>query len=225
MGSGWSAHRSPRPQPVPPHRHQYHSPTQPVGPRAPRAATGHKSRGLFGWSAWLSPLLKQATILASRRNQHCKIFSAYICIYIPIYIWLPSGSRVKVVTGSRTRSTGRSPRTERERITAQRNLDAAVTTRASRPGGCQGQGPPHIPLRRMGQDPMREVQKPKRFLVAGTAKASADQREGRMAARQGRDSHEARCAAQQPGPQQREGRRHGFTPEPNEPGQRRQQAA
>ena len=65
-------------------------------------------------------------------------------IFIGIYIHTykaSSESRVKGVTGSRTRSTGRSPSTERVRITAQRTLDAAETTRASRPGVCQGQCP------------------------------------------------------------------------------------
>ena len=52
-------------------------------------------------------------------------------------------------------------------------------------GGCLS---PRLPLRPIRQVRMREVQKPARFLVAGTAKASADRREGRMEARMGRDA-------------------------------------
>ena len=46
-----------------------------------------------------------------------------------------SGRRVKGCTGSRTRSAGRSPSTERVRMQAKRTLDAAGTTQAYRQGG------------------------------------------------------------------------------------------
>ena len=46
-----------------------------------------------------------------------------------------SGRRVKGETGSRTRSAGRSPSTERVRMQAKRTLDAAGTPQAYRQRG------------------------------------------------------------------------------------------
>ena len=76
-----------------------------------------------------------------------------------------SGRRVKGCTGSRTRSAGRSPSTERVRMQAKRTLDAAGTPKAYRQGGGQGQRPPYLPPQPVGQEPTREALKPKRFQV------------------------------------------------------------
>ncbi len=119
-------------------------------------------------------MVEQATIVASRlpqRHTSRLIRPPSVCIYLPTYLRFSSGSRVKGVTGSRTRSTGRSPSTERVRITAQRTLDAAGTTRASRQRGMSRAKPAHIPPRRVGQDPTRDAET-EGVSVAGTAKAA-----------------------------------------------------
>ena len=147
-------------------------------------------------------MVEQATIVASRlpqRHTSRLIRPLSIYIYLPIYLRFSSGSRVKGVTGSRTRSTGRSPSTERVRITAQRTLDAAGTTRASRQRGMSRAKPAHIPPRRVGQDPTREAET-EGVSVAGTAKAA-----GRPTGREDRSPQgsrlacEARCEAREPG--------------------------
>lgn len=168
------------------------------------------------WVMWVATLVlacfkfrflrrpQQATIVASRLPQRhtsrliCPL-SIYIYIYLPIYLRFSSGSRVKGVTGSRTRSTGRSPSTERVRITAKRTLDAAGTTRASRQRGMSRAKPAHIPPRRVGQDPTRDAET-EEVSVAGTAKAA-----GRPTGREDRSpqgsrlAREARCEAREPG--------------------------
>ena len=136
-----------------------------------------------------------------------------------------TGSRVKGVTGSRTRSTGRSPSTRQVRITAQRTLDAAGTTRASRQRGMSRAKPAHIPPRRVGQDPTREAET-EGVSVAGTAKAA-----GRPTGREDRSpqgsrlgtrldaKHESPVDAQQKPPEfhcGRTGRRWPATPAPDE---------
>lgn len=77
------------------------------------------------------------------------------------------------------RSAGRSPSTERVRMQAKRTLDAAGTPQAYRQGEGQGQRPPHLPPQPVGQEPTREDQKPKRFLVKPEGR-EVDKKAGRL---------------------------------------------
>jgi hypothetical protein len=78
------------------------------------------------------------------------------------------------------RSAGRSPSTERVRMQAKRTLDAAGTIPAYRQGGGQGQRPPYLPPQPVGQEPTREGQKPKRFLVKPEGREVDKQKAGRL---------------------------------------------
>lgn len=153
-------------------------------------------------------MTEQATILASRLPEHHnKLLAAYLYIYLYTYkrgisrvstrpvfgCWLLAVGCLRKLaslqgvggpTGaacSRRRGHGRAGKRSGPLWRGQ----ISPASKQGAGGGCLS---PRLPLRPVRLVRTREVQKPARFLVAGTAKASADRREGRMEARRGRDA-------------------------------------
>jgi len=147
-------------------------------------------------------VVEQATILASRLpERHNKPLAAYLYIYIPTNEAL-AGHRpgrcsavgclrkmaslqgVGGPTGAaRSRRRGHGRAGKRSGPLWRGQISPASKQGAG--GGCLS---PRLPLRPIRQVRMREVQKPARFLVAGTAKAAGRPTGGKIEARRGRDS-------------------------------------